>query len=743
MNPLPIRRLAIGGMRCAGCVAAVEASLKKVPGVGEAAVSLAEHTATVEGDVETTALIRAVQAAGFEAAVWQEASTEGLARESAQYRNLLRKAAVAGLVGVPLLVAGLLGALPTLASSEGRLFWPLVGAATLAVLIYSGGHFFVGAGAALRRREANMDTLIALGSGSAWAYSLLAAFFPHHLPSLAQHAYFEAAAIILAFVNLGAALEMRARAKTSDAIRHLLALRPQTAHGIRNGEEIEIPLEAVRLDEILRVRPGEQIPVDGIIVEGHSTVDESMLTGEPLPIEKSIDDEVVGGTMNRSGTFLLRATRIGEDTVLARIIASVRQAQSAKPAIGRIADRIASIFVPVVLGIAVLTFLTWMNWGPEPRLGYALATTLSVLIIACPCALGLATPTSIMVGVGKAAQHGILIRNGEALQQAGRLTAVVLDKTGTLTEGHPRLISIATLPGWRDTRVLAIAAGVEAVSEHPLAEAVVEAAKARGLTLKPVAHFEGLAGQGVQAVAEGHEVLLGNHTLMSARGVELGQLDAAWRQIAAQGQTPVCLAVDGQAVGVLAIADPLKAGARAAVERLSAMGLRVLMVTGDNATTARAIAEQVGIDEAIAETLPEAKAERIATLQRAGETVAMVGDGINDAPALARAHVGFAIGTGTDIAIESADVVLMGGSLHGVANAMAISQATLRNIKQNLFGAFVYNTLAIPVAAGLLYPVTGLLLNPIIAGAAMAMSSLTVVGNANRLHRFSLPQESR
>ena len=751
-----VRRLSISGMSCAGCVATVENALKSVPGVDEASVNLAERTASVRGEVAAAALISAVKQAGYDAAELRglEDESEKEAAEMAHYRRLLRKFVVAAAVGFPLFVAEPLGWLPMLDTSGGRGFWLLIGVVTLFVLVYSAGHMFVGAWKAAQAHHATMDTLIALGTGAAWVYSILVVAFPGIVPSLARHAYFEAAAIIIALINLGQALEMRARGKTSEAIKRLIGLQPKTARVIRNGVELDVPISEVGLDETVRVRPGEKIPVDGAIVEGHSSVDESMLTGEPMPVAKKVGDAVTGGTLNKTGTFLFQAKHIGADTALARIVEMVRRAQSSKPAIGRLADKISSVFVPSVLVIAVLTSLAWFNLGPEPRLSYALVTAMTVLIIACPCALGLATPISIMVGVGKAAEYGILIRNGEALQQAGRLTTIVLDKTGTVTEGRPAVTALVPAAGWDEGGLLQVAASIEAGSEHPLAEAIVAAAKAKGLTLAPVSGFEAIAGHGVRGTVvpppfpsplegEGrlggiHEVLFGNARLMAARGVEFQDLSARAAELAAGAQTPMYLAVDGRAAGIVAVADPVKLDSKAAIARLHAAGLKVVMITGDNRATAEAVARQVGLDEVLAEVLPGDKAARVAERQARGEVVGMVGDGINDAPALAQADVGYAIGTGADVAIESADVTLMRGSLHGVPDAIAISKATVRNIKQNLFGAFIYNTLGIPVAAGVLYPVMGLLLNPIIAGAAMALSSVTVVSNANRL-RFVKP----
>jgi len=731
-------RLSISGMSCAGCVATVENALKNVPGVAEAAVNFAEHTATVQGNVDPKTLVAAVVASGYGAAELRgaEDESEKEAAEFAHYRALWRKFVVAGVVGLPLMLAEPLGLMPMLDTPSGRIFWLLVGAATLGVLVYAGGHFYRGAWKAFRAHNANMDTLIALGTGAAWVYSMLVVLFPGIVPSLARHAYFEAAAVIIALINLGQALEMRARGKTSEAIKRLIGLQPKTARVIRDGKEIDIPISEVGLDETIRVRPGEKIPVDGVIIDGHSSVDESMLTGEPLPVAKKKGDEVVGGTLNKTGAFLFQAKRIGSDTALARIIEMVRRAQASKPAIGRLADRISAVFVPTVLIIAVITFMIWYNLGPAPKLSYSLVATMTVLIIACPCALGLATPISIMVGVGKAAEYGILIRKGEALQQAGKLTTIVLDKTGTVTEGRPTVTALVPAQGWDEQKLLTVAASIETASEHPLAEAIVSAAKEKRLTLSSAAGFEAITGHGVAATVDGRKVLFGNARLMAQHDIALGDLPAQAEALAARAQTPMFLAVDGKAAGIVAVADPVKPDSRAAIARLHDIGLKVVMITGDNRATAEAVAREVGVDEVIAEVLPGEKVDKVTALQGRGEIVGMVGDGINDAPALAQSDVGYAIGTGTDVAIESADVTLMRGSLHGVADAVAISRATVRNIKQNLFGAFVYNSLGIPIAAGALYPLTGLLLNPIIAGAAMAMSSVTVVSNANRLRWF-------
>jgi len=740
MNAAVSTRLSIAGMSCAGCVDTVRNALAAVPGVTAAEVNFAERTAQVEGDVPAQDLIAAVRGAGYEAAQMRGLADEQALEdtERAHYRALMRRFIIAAVVGAPLMLAEPLGLMPMVPAHGVSGFWLGVAAISLYVLVYSGGHFFTGAWKAMRVHNANMDTLIALGTGTAWVFSLLVVLFPSAVPDAARHAYFEAAAVIIALINLGQALETRARGRTSEAIRRLIGLQPRTARVVREGRELDVPIEEVGLDETVRVRPGEKIPVDGVILEGHSTIDESMLTGEPMPVEKGAGEAVTGGTLNKAGTFLFTAKRIGADTALARIIEMVRRAQGTKPAIGRLADRVAAVFVPSVLIVAVVTLLVWFNFGPEPRVAYMLVTAVTVLIIACPCALGLATPISIMVGVGRAAEQGVLIRNGEALQQAGRLTAVVLDKTGTVTEGRPAVTEVVPADGFEADEVLRLAAAIEQGSEHPLALAVREAAAARNVDVPAVRDFAAVAGHGVTGQVGDRAVLLGNERLLEREGVDPGALREQAARLSSTAATPVYVAADGRAAGVIAIADPVKSDSRDAIARMHALGLKVILLTGDVRATAEVVARDVGIDEVIAGVLPEHKAEKIVELQRRGEIVAMVGDGINDAPALAQADVGYAIGTGTDVAIEAGDVTLMRGSLHGVPDALAISRATLRNIRQNLFGAFVYNVLGIPVAAGVLFPFTGLLLNPVIAGAAMAMSSVTVVTNANRLRLTKL-----
>lgn len=732
-------RLSIIGMRCAGCVKTVENALKSVVGVKAVNVNFADHSAVVEGKVDPDLLRSALQEVGYDAAVME--SLEDLEAqeriEEERYRILLRKSVVAAAWGIPLMVGEWLDLWPRIGTLEGSNVWSIVALVTFGVMYYAGGHFFSGALKSLRGGAANMDTLIALGTGAAWLYSTIVIDFADVLPREATHPYFEAAVIIIAFVNLGGALEMRARGKASAAIRKLIGLQPRTARVIRNGKEIDIPIEQVGVGEIIRVRPGEKIPVDAVIIEGHSSIDESMLTGESIPVEKTVGDEVIGGTVNLIGSFLMKATRIGRDTVLAHIIESVRRAQGSKPEIARLVDQVSAVFVPVVVGIAAFVFLVWWAFGSEPAVGYAFVTSMTVLVIACPCALGLATPISIMVAVGRSAQSGILIRNGEALQIAGQLTTVVLDKTGTVTEGKPKVIAVEAMPGWTEDLILQLAASVEAGSEHPLAGAIMSEAERRGHALRPVTGFETVTGKGVRAKLDGQKVLFGNLALMESEGIDCSPIIQRLDAYAERGQTPMILGVDKKAAGIIAVADTIKSDSKEAIRQLKALGVKVWMVTGDNVKTARAIAREAGVDEVQAQVLPEDKAKVVRELQLRGEIVGMVGDGINDAPALVQANVGFAIGTGTDIAIESGDIVIMQGSLLKVPETMKLSRATVRNIKQNLLGAFIYNISAIPVAAGVLYPF-GILLNPMIAGAAMAMSSVTVVTNANRLRYMRL-----
>lgn len=735
MTELANYRLSISGMSCAGCVSAVEKALQSVAGVENATVNFAEHTAQVETRGAADVLIQAVKTAGYDAAVLQgDAAEENKKGEEYQYyKILIKRFLVAAIIGIPLFGLGMSRQLPSLATATGQYIWLLIGVLTLGVLYYSARHFYQGAWSAFRHHNANMDTLIAMGTGTAWLYSMLISLWPQLVPAQAQYVYFEAAVIIIALINLGSALEMRARGKTSEAIERLLDLQVKIANVIRNGKEQQIAIADIGLDETIRVRPGERIAVDGIVIDGESSVDESMLTGEPLPVIKQAGDEVNAGTLNLNSTFLFQSKRIGAQTVLAQIIALVRQAQSSKPKIGRIVDKVAAVFVPAVLIVAVLTFLLWFNLGSELPTSYAVVTMMTVLIIACPCALGLATPISIMVGIGKAAEWGILIRHGDAIQQAGHLSTIVLDKTGTITVGHPDVTHVHAEPGYTAEQVLALAAAVEEHSEHPLAMAVVNAAREKHINMQQVTGFEAVSGQGAIAFLATEQLLLGNKKIMLANQVQVDHQQQLVNELAASGQTIVYVARNHELIGMLGISDPVKQDSAAAIARMQSMGLKVVMLTGDQEATARAVASQVGVRHIIANVLPQEKNQHIEKLQQQGEVVAMVGDGINDAPALARADVGFAVGSGTDVAIESADITLMRNSLHAVVDAIDLSKATIRNIKQNLWGAFVYNSLGIPVAAGILYPWLGILLNPMIAAAAMAMSSVTVVSNANRL----------
>ena len=728
-------RLSILGMRCAGCIASVEGALTSVTGVESVSVNFADHSAIVKGNPDIEALKKSVKAAGFDAAVMEgiEDPAEQEAQELARYGSLMQKAKIAGIFGAFLMILELLDMMPMMGMTHSRIFWTVVSAISLGIMAYSGGHFYTGAYQSFRLKQYNMDTLIALGTGSAWLYSTIMIDYYDSFPAVSQHAYFEAAVVILAFINLGNALETKARGQTSGAIRALLGLQPRTARVVRDGVEIDVPIEEVGLGETLRVRPGEKIPVDGVLTEGHSSVDESMLTGESMPVEKAIGDLIAGGTMNQTGSFLFKATRIGRDTALAQIIKSVRQAQSSKPKIARLADQIASIFVPAVVSISGLTFLLWLIFGGQGALGYAFVTSMTVLVIACPCALGLATPISVMVAVGRAAQSGILIRQGEALQTAGKLNCVILDKTGTVTQGKPTVSTVFAFNDFDETSVLKLAASLESGSEHPLASSILNAAKAQNFELERIRKFKAVAGRGVMGLWDGKPVLFGNKTLMLEEQVAILPYEEKLKELAQLGQTPMLLAVNAEIVGIVSVSDPIKADSKQAVQALQKMGVRVIMVTGDNDITANAIAKQAGIAEVKAQVLPEYKAAIVQDLQKIGYCVGMVGDGINDAPALAQADVGMAIGGGTDVAIESADIVILQGSLLKVPEAMNLSTATLTNIKQNLLGAFFYNTISIPLAAGLFYPIFGVLLNPMIAGLAMAMSSVTVVSNANRL----------
>ncbi|HBO00335.1 MAG TPA: Cu+ exporting ATPase [Alteromonas macleodii] len=729
------------GASCASCVTKIEAALKQVSGVTNAEMNFAERSVLVMGSSSSHALIKAVEQAGYNATLANTDSDEAAIEEKEQadwayYKKLMRDMVIALSLGVPLMLYGLVTGEMSVNTTTERIVWLIVGIMTLGVMVFSGRHFYVGAWNSFKNHAANMDTLIALGTGTAWLYSMVVVFFPGYVPEMARHVYFEATAMIIGLINLGLALEIKARGKTSEAIKRLIGLQAKTARVIRDGHDIDIPIEDVLLNDLIRVRPGERISVDGLVVEGQTSIDESMLTGEPMPIEKRKDDEVVAGTINKSGSIVFRAERVGKDTALAQIINMVKRAQNSKPPIGRLADMISAYFVPVVMIIAVISALAWLNYGPSPEVAFAIVSATTVLIIACPCALGLATPMSVMVGVGKAAEAGVLIRNGEALQSASKITTMVLDKTGTITEGAPKVTDVVIVSDHSHNDVLSLAASLESGSEHPLAMAIVESAKEQGVPIHSVTDFQSIAGKGVEAMLNSQRLLFGNEKLMIDQGIELHHYIDNAQRLAADAKTPMYFAIDSTLVAVIAVADPIKSDSIDAIKRLQHNGIRVVMLTGDNRLTAKAVARKAGIADYVAEVMPEDKANKILELQREGEIVGMTGDGINDAPALAHANVGFAIGTGTDVAIESADITLMRGSLHGLADAIAVSKATLRNIKQNLFGAFIYNVAGIPFAAGVFYPFLGILLNPVIAGAAMAFSSLTVVTNANRLRLF-------
>lgn len=729
--------LAVTGATCASCVNTIEKALKSVEGITGAHMNLADNTATATGRADPQALVKAVESSGYGASVIEDpdaADDRKQEEDRKQYKTLLVKMAISLSLGLGLMIWGM-GFGSMMVTADNQMTWLVLGILTLGVMVATGGHFFTGAWKAFRHHNANMDTLIALGTGTAWAYSIVVVSIPEALPEMARHVYFEASAMIIGLINLGQALELRAKGKTSEAVRRLLDLRAKTARVIRDGEERDLPVEQVRVGDRIRVRPGEKLPVDGEISEGTTRIDESMLTGEPMPVSKSKGDEVSAGTLNTHGSIIYQATRVGSETALAQIIRLVKKAQGSKPAIGRLADKISSVFVPSVMLIAVVSALVWYNVGPEPAVVHMMVAATTVLIIACPCALGLATPMSVMVGVGKAAEYGALIRQGDALQTAGKLDLVILDKTGTITEGHPAVTRFHAADG-NTRRLLALAAGLEQHSEHPLAEAIMAKAKEEDATPDNTTGFEALNGKGVRGELDGQPVRLGNRRWLESEGVDLAELQHEAEAIASEAGTPLFLALGEKVVGVIGVADAVKQDSEAAIRRLHDAGIRVMMVTGDVDATARAIAQKTGIDDYRAEVLPEDKATIVSEMRGKGYTVAMVGDGINDAPALAAADVGFAIGTGTDVAIESAGITLMRGSLHGVADAIEISRATVRNIHQNLFGAFIYNSMGIPVAAGLLYPLWGMLMSPILAGAAMSLSSVTVVTNANRLRLF-------
>ncbi|MGO4743017.1 copper-exporting P-type ATPase CopA [Serratia quinivorans] len=729
-------QLLLSGMSCASCVSKVQNALQSVTGVEQARVNLAERSALITGSADPQALVAAVEKAGYGAEMIQDETERRERQQQTAQANMKRfrwQAALGLALGIPLMAWGLFGGSMSL-TPETQRPWLLVGLITLAVMVFAGGHFYRNAWRALMNGSATMDTLVALGTGAAWLYSISVNLWPDFFPMAARHLYYEASAMIIGLINLGHALEQRARQRSSQALERLLDLTPPTARLVTDEGEKNIPLAQVQLGMTLRLTTGDRIPVDGEIVQGEVWLDEAMLTGEAVPQQKGIGDTLHAGTVVDDGSVLFRAGAIGSKTTLARIIKLVRQAQSSKPEIGKLADRISAVFVPTVVAIALFSAAIWYFFGPQPQLVYTLVIATTVLIIACPCALGLATPMSIISGVGRAAEFGVLVRDADALQQASQLDTLVFDKTGTLTEGQPRVVEILTFGQVNEQQALRWAAALEQGASHPLARAIVD--HADGQVLPQVEQFRTLRGAGVSGEVDGVKLLLGNAALLQQHQVATAELDAQMQQQAERGITPVLLAVDGKAAALFAIRDPLRGDSIEALQRLHRQGYQLVMLTGDNPVTANAIAKEAGIDRVIAGVLPEGKAEAIKQLQAQGHRVAMVGDGINDAPALAQADVGIAMGGGSDIAIETAAITLMRHSLNGVADALELSKATLRNMKQNLLGAFVYNTLGIPIAAGVLYPLTGTLLSPVVAGAAMALSSITVVSNANRLLRF-------
>ncbi|MDR6267319.1 Cu+-exporting ATPase [Roseobacter sp. N2S] len=745
-------RFSIENMSCASCVGRVERSLSAIPGVVSVTVNLAKEEAAVRvlgAAVSSADIAETASAAGYPATLVTDpgatdATNDHKVEEAAHLRRMTLVAAVFTLpVFILEMGSHLIPALHSwIMNSLGMgVNWGIQFVLTTVVLAWPGRQFYLKGFPALFKGAPDMNSLVALGSSAAWGFSTVALFAPSLLPDGTRVVYFEAAAVIVTLILLGRFLEARAKGRTGQAIRKLVGLRAKTAQVERDGQLVELPVDDIVVDDLIQARPGEKIAVDGVVVKGASYVDESMITGEPIPVEKLADAEVVGGTINGSGALMFRATKVGGDTMLAQIIRMVEEAQGAKLPIQDLVNRITLWFVPAVMGVAALTFLTWLLVGPDPALSFALVAAVAVLIIACPCAMGLATPTSIMVGTGRAAELGVLFRRGDALQTLNDVTTVALDKTGTLTEGHPELTDLTITKGFEEADVLRLVASVEAMSEHPIAAAIVRHAKQNGLALASIDDFSSITGFGVSAVIEGRKVFVGADRLMSREGIDLDAVKSVGETLGQEGKTPLFAAIDGQLAAVIAVSDPIKASTAEAIGALHDLGLKVAMITGDNEATAQAIAAKLGIDEVVAEVLPEGKVAAIERLQTDGSKVAFVGDGINDAPALARADVGIAIGTGTDVAIESADVVLLSGDLKGVVNALHVSQRTMRNIRQNLFWAFGYNALLIPVAAGVFYPVAGLMLSPALAAGAMALSSVFVLSNALRL-RWVAPELS-
>jgi heavy metal translocating P-type ATPase len=743
--------LDISDMSCASCAAKVENALRALPGVLEASVNLAAETAQVQilrGAIAPSDLIAAVRNAGYNATPRTDDTHDSAAEETTKIDTARRLALLSGLLTLPVFLIEMGGHLiPALhhwimANIGQTQSWLLQFALTTIVLLWPGRGFFTKGIPLLLRRSPDMNSLVAMGAGAAWGYSTVALFAPSILPPSARYVYFEAAAVIVTLILVGRWFEARAKGRTGGAIRKLARLKADTARVERDGEVSKVPVETVLVGDLLHLRPGERLAVDGTIESGESFVDESMITGEPIPVTKSPGDTVVAGTINGEGALTYRATGVGSDTMLARIIAMVERAQGAKLPVQALADRVVLIFVPVVITIALLALAGWLAFGPDPRLPHALVAAVSVLIIACPCAMGLATPTSIMVGTGRAAELGVLFRKGEALQRLETLSVVAFDKTGTLTEGRPSLATLAPVGDMDADTLLRFAAAAEAPSEHPIAHAITSAAEVKGLSLPKAEGFSAIGGFGIEATVEDHAVLIGAARLMARENIDTTALTAQAEALAKRGETPFYVAIDGKLAGLISVADPIRPAARAVVDRLKAMGKSVAMVTGDSTATAHAIAADLGIDHVAAEVLPEGKAAEVEALRAAHGPIAFIGDGINDAPALASADTGIAVGTGTDIAIESADVVLIGHDLTSVVTAIDLSQRTMRNIRQNLFWAFAYNIALIPVAAGLFYPLLGWQLSPMLGAGAMALSSVFVLSNALRLRRLTAPMAS-
>ncbi len=740
--------LAVDGMTCASCVGRVEKALKAVPGVTEAVVNLATERATVRGVASAQDLIAAVEKVGYDARpidTGAQAEDDAAEKKDAERAELKRDLILATVLALPVFVLEMgshmiPGMHEWVASTIGiQQSWYLQFVLTLLVLAIPGRRFYQKGFPALVRLGPDMNSLVAVGTAAAFGFSMVATFAPGLLPAGTVNVYYEAAAVIVALILLGRFLEARAKGRTSEAIKRLVGLQAKEAHVVRDGRTVDIPINDVALGDIVEVRPGERVPVDGKVTDGRSFVDESMITGEPIPVEKEAGSIVMGGTVNQKGALTLRATAVGGQTMLAQIIRMVEQAQGSKLPIQAVVDKVTLWFVPAVMLAALLTFLVWLVFGPSPALTFALVNAVAVLIIACPCAMGLATPTSIMVGTGRGAEMGVLFRKGEALQLLKDAQVVAVDKTGTLTEGRPVLTDLEIAKGFDRAQVLAKVAAVESRSEHPIARAIVESATEGGIQLPTMTDFDSVTGMGVRATVDGARVEVGADRFMRELGLDVSDFAHTAERLGNEGKSPLYAAIDGKLAAIIAVADPIKTSTPAAIAALHQLGLKVAMITGDNARTAQAIAKQLGIDEVVAEVLPEGKVEAVRRLKASYGRIAYVGDGINDAPALAEADVGLAIGTGTDVAVESADVVLMSGNLQGVPNAIALSKATIGNIRQNLFWAFGYNTALIPVAAGVLYPAYGILLSPIFAAGAMALSSVFVLGNALRLRRFQPP----